>query len=39
MREVIFVMLENEMLWVEEVIEDSQEKTYTVGCWGLDGDC
>ena len=26
----------DELLWVEETDE---EKTYTVGCWGLDGDC
>ena len=29
----------DELLWVEEVEETDEEKTYTVGCWGLDGDC
>lgn len=29
----------DELLWGEEVEETDEEKTYTVGCWGLDGDC
>ena len=29
----------DELLWVEEVEQTAEEKTYTVGCWGLDGDC
>jgi len=28
MREMIFVILENEMLWLEEVIEDSQKNIH-----------
>lgn len=28
-----------EDLWVEEVEQETEQKTYTVGCWGLDGDC
>ena len=25
----------DELLWVEEVEETDEEKTYTFGCWGL----
>lgn len=33
-------MVQDEMLWVVEVEESTaEEETYTVGCWGLDGDC
>lgn len=32
-------MVLDEMLWVDDVEETVEEKTYTVGCWGLDGDC
>ena len=32
-------MILDELLWVEEASETSEFETYTVGCWGLDGDC
>lgn len=29
----------NELLWIDEVEETTETKTYSAGCWGLDGDC